>query len=68
MEGFCRDSRNYYSELSGTQESTCISGTYYLTNITDTNTYLLVVDDWTSLVMETRQGTEIGLNCLIAQT
>lgn len=54
--------------ISGSQESACSSGIYYLTEIPNTNTYLLVVDEWTSEVMETRSGREIGLNCLIERT
>lgn len=50
--------------ISGSQVSECSSGVYYLTVIPNTNTYLLVVDDWTSLV----EDTTFGLKCLVERT
>lgn len=60
--------RFYYIIISGSQESSCSSGIYYLTAVPGTNTYFLVIDDWTNEVMETRGEITIGLNCLIERT
>ena len=54
--------------ISGAQESSCSSGTYYLTEIPNTNVYLLVIDNWMSEVMETRIESTIGLTCLVDRT
>ena len=54
----------YICIVLGTQSTACSSGNYYLTRIPDTNTYLLVIDNWE----DTLTDTNIGIGCLVERT